>query len=130
MDSFSDRLKARGPKKTCMWLQRGDMKRETEATLMAAHHETMMTNAVKIKIHKQQGSPLSRMCKEKEESVGHVLSECTKLAQTQYKSRHDRVADVMHWSLCHKYEPQCTSKWYEHYGREQPVIENTEVKIL
>ena len=43
------------------------------------------------------------MWKEKEESVGHILIECTKLAQTKYKSRHDRVADVVHWSLCHKY---------------------------
>ena len=43
------------------------------------------------------------MCKEKEESAGHVLSECVKLAQTQYKSRHDGVADVMHGSLCRKH---------------------------
>ena len=46
------------------------------------------------------------------------------------KSGHDRVADVVHWSLCHKYGLQCTSKWYEHYGREHPVMENKEVKIL
>ena len=108
------------------------MKRETEATLMAAHHPAITTNTVKVKIHKQQGSPLivqTRMCKQ-EESVRHVLSECTKLAQTCYKSRHHRVADVVRWSLCHKYGLQCTRTWYEHHGSEHPVIENTELKIL
>ena len=40
-------------KKTWMWLQRGDMKRETEATLMAAQDQVITTNAVKVKIHKQ-----------------------------------------------------------------------------
>ena len=51
------------------------------------------------------------MHKEKEESIGHVLlvSEFTKLAQTQYKSRHDGVADVVHWSLCHKIGLQSAS---------------------
>ena len=60
--------------------------RETEATLMVAHDQATMTNDVKVKIHKQKGSPLCRMCEEKEESVEHVSSECSKLAQTQYKS--------------------------------------------
>ena len=50
-------------KKTCMRLQRGDMKRETEAILIAAENRVIATNAVKVKIHEQQGLPLCRMCK-------------------------------------------------------------------
>ena len=69
-----------------MWLQRGEMKRETEVTLIAAHDQAITTNAVKIKVHRQQGSPICRMCTQKEESLGHVLSECSKLAQTSYES--------------------------------------------
>ena len=70
------------------------------------------------------------MCKQKKESVGHVLSECSEFAQTQYKSRHDRVADVVHWSPCRKYGLQCATRWYGHYGSKHPVMENNEVKIL
>ena len=66
----------------------------------------------------------------KEESIGHVLLECSKLAQTHYKSSHHRVADVVHWSPCHDYGLLCTSRWYEHYGREHTVIDTTEVKVL
>ena len=32
------------------------------------------------------------MCRSKGETVAHVVSECGKLAQTEYKGRHDKVA--------------------------------------
>ena len=58
------------------------------------------------------------MCKEKEKSIECVLSEWSKLAQNQHNSRPNKEADVVHWSLCHKYGLQCTSiTMYEHYGR-------------
>ena len=50
--------------------------------------------------------------KNPEKSIGHVLSECSKLAQTHYKSTHDRVADVVHWSPCRKYALPCATRWY------------------
>ena len=90
-------------KKTYMSLQKEEMKGKTEAALMDAHNQALATNDVKIKIHKQQGSALCRTCKEEEESGGHVLRKCSKLAQTHYKSSHDRVADIVHEGLCQKY---------------------------
>ena len=65
------------------------------------------------------------MCKEKDESIGRIPSECSELAQTHCKSKHDRVADVVHWNLCHKHGLQ-----YEYYRSEHSVMENDEVKIL
>ena len=47
-------------------------------------------------------SPLCRMCGSKGETVAHVVSECSKLAQTEYKGRHDNVALYIHWQLCGK----------------------------
>ena len=32
--------------------------------------------------------------------------------------------------VCVKYGLQCASRWCEYYGREHPVMENDEVKIL
>ena len=46
---------------------------------------------------------MCRLCKEKEETVSHIVSECSKIAQTEYKKRHDRVATTIHWALCKKY---------------------------
>ena len=34
------------------------------------------------------------------EIVDHMLSECGKLTQKEYKSGHDWVVKVIHWELC------------------------------
>ena len=55
------------------------------------------TNAIKSRIDKQDVSPVCRMCGKREESIAHVVAECEKLAQNQYKNwRHDRVGKVIH----------------------------------
>ena len=38
----------------------------------------------------QQNPTLCRMCGSKGETVAHEVSECGKLAQTEYKGRHDK----------------------------------------
>ena len=50
-----------------------------------------------------------------------------RLAQREYKKRHDKVALRVHWEMCRKYGTECTDKWYDH----QPlaVAENRDVRI-
>ena len=43
------------------------------------------------------------MCGERGETVQHKICECKKLAQREYKRRHDTVAKLVHWKLCDKY---------------------------
>ena len=68
------------------------------------------------------------MCGNASESVTHITSLCQKLAQTQYKHRHDKVGKKIHWLLSKKYNLECTDKWYQH--SPESVAENEEVKIL
>ena len=68
------------------------------------------------------------MCGNASESVTHITSAWQKLAQTQYKQRHDKVGKKIHWLLSKKYNLECTDKWYQH--SPEPVAENEEVKIL
>ena len=68
------------------------------------------------------------MCGNASESVTHITSACQKLAQTQYKHRHDKVGKKIHWLLSKKYNLECTDKWYQH--SPESVAENEEVKIL
>ena len=35
---------------------------------------------------------------DRDETINHI-SECSKLAQEEYKNRHDRVGKVVHWEL-------------------------------
>ena len=43
----------------------------------------------------------------------HVLCEC-KIAQTEYKKRHDKVATWTRWRLCQIYDLPHSNNWYEH----------------
>ena len=68
------------------------------------------------------------MCGEKDESMGHLVGECSKLAQAEYMHRHDNVARMIHWNISHSYGLDVSSKWYEH--KPEGVIENDHVKLL
>ena len=79
------------------WLQKGDLKKATEGTLLAAQEQAIRSRSIKHHIDKENISPLCRMCGEREESIAHLGSECKNLTQKQYKHwRHDPIAKVMH----------------------------------
>ncbi|XP_069971818.1 uncharacterized protein [Penaeus vannamei] len=70
-----------------------------------------------------------RVCGAAEETVAHIVSECQKLAQKEYKEvRHDNVAKVIHWKLCEKWGFEKSDKWYTH--KPEKVLESNECKIL
>ena len=110
------------------WLKKGWMKKETEGLLMAAQDQALPTRNYKVTIMKEEGSKKCRMCGERDETVMHIISECEKLAQGEYKKRHDRVASIIHWELCALHGFQRSKNWYEH--KVEPVLENDNIKIL
>ena len=96
------------------WLRKGELKKETEGMITVAQDLALRTNAIKAKVEKQNLSPLCRMCSEKDESMGHLVGECSKLPQAEYKHRHDNVARMIHWNITHSYSLDLSSKWYQH----------------
>ena len=86
------------------WLKRGILKKETEGLLTAAQDQELRTNSIKNRIDEEDVSPMCRLCGEREETVSHIVAECKKLAQREYKMwRHDKVGQVIHWKLCQKF---------------------------
>ena len=67
------------------------MKRETESLIVAAQNQSIRTNLVKAKIGKSQGDSLCRVCRKVDESIDHIVSGCSKLAQKECKRRHDSL---------------------------------------
>ena len=57
----------------------------------------------------------------------YIVSGCRKLAQKEYRKRHDNVALQVHWELWRKYGLDRTDKWYDH--QPLPVAENREVRM-
>ena len=56
------------------------------------------------------------------------MSECSKLAQKEYKTRHNWFGKVFHWELCKKFKFDHTNKWYMH--NPESVLENEMHKLL
>ena len=65
-----------------MWMTRGTLKKETESLLAAAQDQAIRTNYRRAKIERDGTSPLCRMCKQADETVSYIVSECSKLAQS------------------------------------------------
>ena len=89
---------------------------------MAAQEQAVRTNLVKAKIDEAQEDSTCRMCGKADESINHVLSECNKMAQKEYKRRHDWIGKKIHWEVCRKYGLDTKDRWYEH--EPQAVCEN------
>ena len=56
---------------------------------MATQKQAIRANNIKAKTDKTQENRKCRMCEKAEESVKHVLCECSKVAQKECKSQHD-----------------------------------------
>ena len=69
-----------------------------------------------------------RLCGNRDETINHIISECSKLAQKRYKARHDWVGKVIHWEMCKKFKFDHANKWFMH--NPVPVLENDTHKLL
>ena len=114
--------------KTWTWLRKGNFKRETESLLMAAQNSAIRTNHIKARIDKTQQNSKCRLCGDRDETINHIKRECSKLAQKEYKARHDSVGKVIPWEMCKKLKFDHVNKWYIH--NPAPVIENDTHKLL
>ena len=109
------------------WLRKGNFKRETESLLIAAQDNAIRTNHIKPRIDKTQQNRKCRLCGDRDETINHIISECSKLPQ-EYKARHDWVGKVIHWDMCKKFRFDHANKWYMH--NPAPILENDSHKLL
>ena len=100
-----------------------DLKVQTEATICAA--QALRTNFIK---NYTLENPLCRMCGERGEIVQHIICKCKKLAQREYKRRHDTVAKLVHWKLFENNNLERKEKWYEHCP--EGAVEDGDVKLI
>ena len=108
--------------KTWTWLRKGNLKRETKYLLITAQDNAIRSNHIKAIIDKTRQNSKCRLCGDRVETTNHIISECSKLAQMEYKVRHDWVGKVIQWEMCKKLKFDHTNKWYIH--NTVPVLEN------
>ena len=77
------------------WLQRGELKKETEGKIICAQDQALRTRYIQRAIDGTNIFPKCRKFNQKDETINHVANECLALAQNQYKK------DMTQWlELC------------------------------
>ena len=103
---------------TWRWMRKSDWNGCTEALICSAQEQSIRTNYIKYNIDKTAESLLCRMCGTRNGTISHIVSECGKLAQKEYK----------HWQFCEKLGFSRARLYYEH--EPESVIENENFNII
>ena len=113
--------------KTWTWLRKGNLKGETESLIIAIQINAIRTNHIKARIDKMIKNCKCWLCGDRDETSNHIISEYSKLAQKEYKTRNDGADKVIYWKICKKFEFNHTNKWYIH--NPVSVLENDTHKL-
>ena len=75
------------------WLTKGDLTIEAEGFLIATQDQALNIRAVQ-QVYSGSANTQCRLCNTQAETVEHLISGCSQLADTQYKLRHDNLTDI------------------------------------
>ena len=113
------------------WLSTAGLKGAAVSTVFAIQEQAIPTKVIKKRIWKNSSitSENCRMCGKHLETVAHIISGCTVLANNLYKTRHDNVVRVVYYYLLFKLG--FTDTWHPWYDTAlvEAVKENEECTI-
>ncbi|KAL0810285.1 hypothetical protein ABMA28_010444 [Loxostege sticticalis] len=113
------------------WLRRGELFPETEGFMIAIQDQIIETRNYQKYIMKIRNLPtdLCRKCHSSSETIQHITGACKSIVQTDYKHRHDQVANIIHQKLAQKYQliPQKLTPYYKYIP--EPVLENSKYRL-
>ena len=73
------------------WLTDGRFQAETKGLVIAEQDGILHKNRYKHTVLKMSTTSTCRVCREEEETIGHIVSACRSHMWSLYKERHDRV---------------------------------------
>ena len=110
---FVQQTKEVGNQDRWQWLGNEVLKCETESLIFGAKEQVIRTNVIKGKIDKSQEQTKCRMWSKADETINHIVSECPKLVQKEFKRRHDWIGRRIHWEICRANGVHVKPKWYD-----------------
>jgi hypothetical protein len=96
------------------WLKFGNIKGETGSTIVTTRDQAISANYFKNKILKDETDSKCRLCKQHEDTIDHVTSECPIWAKNEYLMKRDKVGAHLHYSICEALGIETSDKWYTH----------------
>ncbi|KAK4879905.1 hypothetical protein RN001_008051 [Aquatica leii] len=109
------------------WLRKGNIYGETEGFMVAIQDQVIKTRYYSKHIIKDPSTATDkcRLCKQQIETIDHIITGCTTLANTEYTRRHNNIAKIIHQQLSkqHKLTSQNipTHKYTAKYTRKQRI---------
>ncbi|CAK1582479.1 unnamed protein product [Parnassius mnemosyne] len=110
------------------WLNRGELFPETEGFMLAIQDQVVETKNYRKFIIKNLSNDTCRKCYSSPETIQHITGACKSITQTDYKHRHDQVANIIHQKLAHQYKLIDSVTPYYKYNPEI-VLENPSTKL-
>ena len=127
MDTLSDKMRKIAHEVIWTRLRRWNLKIETEYHLIAALN-AIKTNYIKVKIDNTQQNNESRLFGGRDETINHIISECSKLTQKECKTKQILVRKLIHWEFCKRLKFDHTNKWHIH--KPESILKMRRIKIL
>ena len=87
---------------------------EIEFRLIAAQNIAIRTNYIQATINDVQQNSKCRLYGDKDKTMNHIISEWSKLAKNEYKSKNDWLGKITNSEFCKKLKFDHTTKWYMH----------------
>ena len=88
--------------KTWTWLRKGNRISPNSSTKQRHKNQS----------YQSENRQDSTKCGDRDETINHIISECCKLVQKEYKTWHDWVGKVIPWEMCRTCKFDHTNKWY------------------
>ena len=81
-----------------------------------------------LKLDRVHQNSRCKLCGDRDETINHIISECSRLIRKEKKNIHDWAGKVIHLKLCKKFKFDHKNKWYMH--KTEYVIEHETHKLL
>ena len=75
-------------------VKKENLKKETETLQITAPNNALRINCIKARIDKMQQNSQCRLCGDRDETINHIVSECSNFAEREDKSKEDFLGKV------------------------------------
>ena len=91
------------------WLRKRNLKTKTEFLLIAEQNTAIRTNHIKARIDKTQQNSRCRLCGDRDKTINHIISECSKFVLKVWARWFTRNC-ARNWSLTIRTNGICTTQ--------------------
>ena len=110
---FFNAVKEVASDRSWQWLRGGYLYKRTEGFVCAAQEDVIYTRNYCSSVAHMDVENKCRMCGEPGESIRHLVSGSTMLAQREYRRRHDTMGLRVYWEVCGNLGLKRSEKWHQ-----------------